>query len=145
MFRAKSTIAAALVAASVFAVSASSASAWTWDHTKQNLTFPSEVNRCLAGRTLQLRGTYQWSVFGGIPHQGKVSELPLRTYRLRGKYQMMDCIYSYNADGTESKEYRHVSKLVNLRNDGQLSSEHILNSGDGKYHWGSKLRNVRGL
>lgn len=160
MTRVSATISAALVAAALLAVSATPASAETWNHRNSMLKFPAGPGfkkQCKKkGRILELNGRYVWTTFAGRADQGAPEELVTRSrterHVFRGTYKMIDCLYpDTNSEG--QFVYRHESRVVNLDTggqwmmgtDGQEKPEDFLDKGPGKYHWGSTIVNVREL
>jgi hypothetical protein len=157
MTRTSASINAALIAAALLAMSATSASAATWSHEYTTLKFPAVPgfkHHCQKGRTVDLRGRYVWKTFAGRADQGAPEQLVARSrtarHMFRGRYQMIDCLYpDTNSKGEFA--YRHESRVVNVKTggqwmmgtDGQEKPEDFLDRGTGKYHWGSTLENVR--
>ena len=132
----------AAVLASAGALSAAApASATTYHHTWSYLHFPPREADAIAmrPRTITLNGTYRWRAFSAHwAHQDRPRAIP-RIVKLHGRYEWNDSFYI--SDG----HYRHYSSLVNVRTLGRVSIDYAQPDeyGDGKYHWGSTLDNVR--
>jgi hypothetical protein len=132
---------AALVTAE-FSVSAAPASATTWHHKWSYLHFPARLDDggYMPWRTLTLNGTYRWRMF--VAHRAHQDQprVKSRTVRLHGRYRWGDALLA--RQGT----YQQSSHLRNVRTGGMvyLGGQAVLGSfGDGNYHWGSTLDNVR--
>jgi hypothetical protein len=141
MTRSITTIVAALAVAAMLALSAASASATTWHHEWSYFHFPAVPGDAsgLGGRTLTLKGTYRWRAFSAHwAHQDRPTARS-RTLRLYGRYRWDDLMQ------VEGSRYVHTSALTNLSTGGQVTIWYVRDGryGDGQYHWGSTLDNVR--
>jgi hypothetical protein len=131
---------AALAAAGSLSTAAT-ASATTYHHTQTYLHFPPRDKDAVSmtDRTMRLNGTYRWRAFSAHwAHEDRPTAIP-RIVRLHGTYTWHDGWWI--SDG----HYRHYSSLVNVRTDGRVSIDYPQPAtyGDGTYHWGSTLDNVR--
>lgn len=143
--KALATLGAAAAAAIMLALPASAMS-WTWHDKHSKLRFPAS-STCQTDRTLKLRGRYRW-----VPFDDRIVQTPAgdrtvhsergrTTPRLRGRYNMADCLWQSRYKGRPA--YKHVSELINARTGGKLISINYLTR-SGLYHWGSKIRNIHG-
>jgi hypothetical protein len=135
-------IGAAFVAAVVLAIAAAPASATTWHHTWSRLHFPAREADAgsMPSRTITLKGRYRWRSF--IAHAAHTNQptVDTRTPRLYGRYLWSDGLRAVNG------MYQRISTLTNLRTGGKIHLDHtavVGAFGDGRYHWGSTLENVR--
>ena len=142
--RVASSCATVVISAIALASSAPSAAASTWNHQWDYLHFPPRVGDGSPGpsRTITLNGTYRWRSFSAHwAHQDQPTARS-RTLRLVGRYSWRDTLYI----SPPRRTYLHVSELVNTRTGGRVTIEYTETGGygDGQYHWGSTLDNVRG-
>ena len=133
-------VAAAIVA--VPSVSASPAAATTWHHTWRYLHFPARVDDGgdMEWRYITLNGKYRWRMF--IAHSAHTDQprVMSRVVRLHGRYLWRDTVLAREG------RYHQYSHLTNVRTNGEvtLGKQVVLGSfGDGRYHFGSTLDNVR--
>ena len=134
-------ILAAVLAATASLSAAATASATTYHHTHTYLHFPPRSSDAVSmtDRTITLNGRYRWRAFSAhSAHEDRPTAIPRRV-RLHGTYTWHDGWY------ISGGHYRHYSSLVNVRTDGRVSIDYPQPAtyGDGKYHWGSTLDNVR--
>jgi hypothetical protein len=68
-----------------------------------------------------------------------------RTVQLVGSYAWSDCLYTVDPPGPSARTYRHQSVLTNRATGATVSIAYLRygGQGDGNYHWGSTLDNVR--
>ena len=134
-------LATAALAAAASLSAAATASATTYHHTHTYLHFPPRAAdaRSMTPRTITLNGTYRWRAFSAHwAHEDRPTAVP-RIVKLHGRYEWHDGFY------ISGGHYRHYSALVNVRTLGRVSIDYSQPAtyGDGNYHWGSTLNNVR--
>jgi hypothetical protein len=146
--RLRATSLAVALTAAGFAVAgslsvAAPASATTWNHKWSYLHFPARphAGEPNPSRTLTLNGTYRWRAFSAHWAHTDYPRATSRTVRLHGRYRWTDDLRQAAIEG----DYIHVSTIRNLRTGGKVLLHYIENGryGDGRYHWGSTLDNVR--
>jgi hypothetical protein len=134
------TIGAALAAVLVLAVSATSASAATWNHAWRYMT--SDDPGTYVSRVISLNGTYRWQAFG-YHWAHPLRPARTRTVRLHGRYAWDDVIVRRPASG-RVQYYEHESTFRNLKTGGTVYLYHPFTAyGDGRYQFGSTIENVR--
>jgi hypothetical protein len=120
---------------------AAPASAATWNHVWRYMS-DNDSSSCIT-RTITLRGTYRWRAFG-YHWAHPLKPAAARTVRLQGRYFWSDCIFSHPGSG-KPRYYVHRSLIQNVKTRGQVTLSHPFTAyGDGRYHWGSTIQNVRG-
>jgi hypothetical protein len=134
-------VAAVLAALISLTGSVASASAKTWNHV-WDYVHGYDPGSCVA-RNIDLHGTYRWEIFGyNAFHPLKPSKA--RRVRLIGRYHWIDCIQRHPASG-RVQYYGHTSEFRNLKTGGKVYLSFPFTAyGDGNYHYGSTIQNVRG-
>jgi hypothetical protein len=82
----------------------------------------------------------RWQIYNAF-HPLKPSKT--RTVGLHGRYGWQDCMTRHPATG-RVQYYGHTSVFRNLKTGGRVSLSFPFTAyGDGNYHWGSAIDNVR--
>jgi hypothetical protein len=141
MKRSIAAILTALAAAAALALSATPASATTFHDDWGYFHFPAVPGDAqgIMPRTISLNGTYRWRAFSAHWAHASQPQAKSRTLRLVGRYRWDDMIQ------LENGRYYLLSAFTNLGTGGQVTIWYYLDGrfGDGQYHFGSTLDNVR--
>jgi hypothetical protein len=126
------------------------ASAASWNHHRDFLTFPTPrgYRKCVTRRIFFAPGNYRWQLFvtqTGHPDDPELTTSSVRL--LRGWHRWTDCLDRFERiSGPPHFMYRHRSYLDNTGHAGgpvkRVHWEDGESYGTGTYHWGSTLQHL---